>query len=115
MCGVWKEPWYQSLSLLIHWIAPFLLALGVDSRTLANGIVANLVASVARISVIVKQPFSILPIGQRDSFVGKVPPIGSGPFWNVLESGLLESAHVLANVVIAEVNELTLGHLLAFA
>ena len=105
MCGVWKEPWYQSLSLLIHWIAPFLLALGVDSRTLANGIVANLVTNVARISVIVPQPFSILPIGQFDFYVGKVPPIGSGPFGNVFESGLLKSAHVLANVVIAEVGE----------
>ena len=45
--GVGQELGDQGLLLLVHGVAPLLLALGVDRRALADGVVAQPLADVA--------------------------------------------------------------------
>ena len=45
--GVGQEPGDQGLLLLVHGVAPLLLALGVDRRALTDGVVAQPLADVA--------------------------------------------------------------------
>ena len=48
---VGQEPGDQGLLLLVHGVAPLLLALGVDRRALADGVVAQPLADVAGVPV----------------------------------------------------------------